>query len=95
MHCNAKTMIKTAAVLGGILAGAYLALPEAREFVAASAPLLLALVCPVTMIAMMFMMRGTGAPAPSAGAEQQPRRADADQAQPAQQQAKASHSAAP
>ena len=57
MHCNARTMIKIAAALGGTLAAVYLAVPEARELVAASAPLLLSLICPITMLAMMLMMR--------------------------------------
>lgn len=57
MHCNAKTMIKTAAVLGSILAAAYLTFPEARALVAASAPVLLALICPISMVVMMVMMR--------------------------------------
>lgn len=81
MQCNARTMIKVAAVLGGILAVAYTALPQAREFVVASAPILLILVCPISMLAMMFTMRGkesgTGAacarepqsPSPSPAAE--------------------------
>jgi hypothetical protein len=59
MNCNAKTMIKVAAVLGVGLAVAYVALPEARALVAASAPILLALVCPIAMVVMMFMMKRT------------------------------------
>ena len=58
MHCNFKTMIKFAAGIGAILAVAYFALPDARAWLLASAPLLLALACPVSMIAMMFMMKG-------------------------------------
>ena len=64
MPCSARTMIKTAAALGGILAVAYLAFPEARAFVAASAPVLVALICPISMVVMMVMMRkpeGSGA----------------------------------
>lgn len=57
MHCNAKTMIKIAAALGAVLATTYVAVPEARALVAAGAPILLALICPITMIAMMFMMK--------------------------------------
>lgn len=57
MPCSPKTMIKTAAALGGILALAYLAFPEARAFVTASAPVLLALICPISMVVMMVMMR--------------------------------------
>lgn len=68
MSCSPRTMIKTAAALVGILGAAYLAFPEARTLVAASAPVLLALICPISMLAMMFMMRkpdGTGTCAPA------------------------------
>jgi hypothetical protein len=58
MHCNFKTMIKFAAGIGAILAVAYFALPEARAWLLASAPVLLALACPLSMIAMMFVMKG-------------------------------------
>jgi len=58
MHCNFKTMIKLTAALGVILAVAYFALPEARAWLLASTPILLALVCPVAMLAMMFGMKG-------------------------------------
>lgn len=69
MHCNVKTMIKIAAALGGVLAAAYLAVPEARELVAASAPVLLALICPISMVIMMLMMRKSGGAERSAPAE--------------------------
>lgn len=68
MPCSPRTMIKTAAALGGILAVAYLAFPDARAFVAASAPVLLALICPISMVLMMVMMRkpdGSGSCAPA------------------------------
>lgn len=58
MNCNFKTMIKVAAGLGLILAAAYFALPAAQAWVLASAPVLLALVCPISMLLMMFMMKG-------------------------------------
>lgn len=58
MHCSFKTMIKFAAWLGAVLAVAYFALPDARAWLLASAPFLLALLCPLSMIAMMFMMKG-------------------------------------
>lgn len=92
MHCNAKTMIKVAAALGGVLGAAYLLLPGARELPAASAPVLLALVCPITMILMMFMMRGTTAGTPAASAEQ-PRRGAAAEAEVEGQPAKAKEAA--
>lgn len=58
MHCSIKTMAKLAAGLGVILAVAYFALPDARAWLLASAPVLLALVCPLSMLAMMFVMKG-------------------------------------
>lgn len=82
MHCNARTMIKIAAALGGTLAAAYVALPEAREFVAASAPVLLALICPISMVVMMFMMRSRGGSAPDTSTE--PPQVPAAQQPPAQ-----------
>lgn len=58
MHCSFKTMIKFAAGIGVVLAVAYFALPDARAWLLASAPVLLALVCPLSMGVMMFMMKG-------------------------------------
>lgn len=56
MHCNFRLMGKVALSFGSVVAVAAYALPEARALLAAGAPLLLALVCPVSMIAMVFMM---------------------------------------
>ena len=56
MNCDLRTVIKLALGLGAALAVAYFALPAAHAFILASAPLLLALVCP---IAMVLMMKGT------------------------------------
>lgn len=58
MNCNPRTMLKVAAGLGAILAIAYFALPGAQAFVLASAPVLLALICPVMMLVMVFTMKG-------------------------------------
>jgi hypothetical protein len=58
MKCDAKTMIKVAAGLGVALVVAYVTLPSAHAFVMASAPLLLALACPLAMVVMMFAMKG-------------------------------------
>ncbi|TAM04468.1 MAG: DUF2933 domain-containing protein [Pusillimonas sp.] len=55
MKCDSKMMIKVAVALGLALAVAYFALPAAHAFILASAPLLVALICPV---AMLFMMKG-------------------------------------
>lgn len=57
MHCSFKTMIKIAAGIGVVLAVAYFSLPDARAWLLASTPVLLALVCPLSMGAMMFMMK--------------------------------------
>jgi hypothetical protein len=51
-------LIKTAVVLGLALTVAYFALPGAQAFILASAPILVALICPVAMIGMFFAMRG-------------------------------------
>jgi len=58
MKCDAKTMINVAAGLGIALAVAYVALPSAHAFILASAPILLALACPLAMGVMMFAMKG-------------------------------------
>lgn len=94
MHCNARTMIKIAAALGGMLAAAYVALPDARELVAASAPVLLALICPISMVIMMFMMRKSSGAEPSASAER-PQTSLAEQPVPNAQPAQAKEAAAP
>ena len=58
MNCQPKTMLKTAVALGAAVAIAYVALPDARAFLLASTPILLALICPLTMVVMMIMMKG-------------------------------------
>lgn len=55
MKCDSKTMIKMAVGLGIALVAAYVLLPAAHAFILSSAPILLALICPV---AMLFMMKG-------------------------------------
>jgi len=60
MNCSPKTMIRFGAAIGIGLTAVYLAFPEAREFVVAGAPILLALICPVSMIVMMFVMKSNG-----------------------------------
>lgn len=66
MTCSLKTMATLAATLLAALGVAYVAFPAARVFIVASAPVLLALICPVTMIAMMLATRGRGASASDA-----------------------------
>jgi hypothetical protein len=58
MKCDSKMMLKTAAGLGIALAVAYFTLPAAQTFILASAPILLALICPVAMLLMMGNMNG-------------------------------------
>lgn len=58
MRCDSKTMLKTAGLLGFALAVVYFTLPAAHAFVLASAPLLVALICPVSMLLMMKVMNG-------------------------------------
>ena len=58
MNCNTNTMIKVAAGLGITLGVAYFAFPAAQTMLLAYSPLLLALICPLSMIGMMFMMKG-------------------------------------
>jgi hypothetical protein len=55
MKCDTRMMVRTGVGIAVVLAIAYFTLPGARELVAASAPILLALICPLSMI---FMMKG-------------------------------------
>lgn len=55
MKCDMKTMMKTGLGLGVVIAVAYATLPAAREWIAASAPFLFFLMCPLMMV---FMMKG-------------------------------------
>lgn len=57
MKCS-KTMLYVAGALAAAAAGAYFALPEVRSWLAASLPLLVALVCPISMLVMMRSMHG-------------------------------------
>ncbi len=56
MRCDMKTMFRTAGVIGLVAVIGYFAVPGARAFIVASAPVLIALICPVSMVVMMFMM---------------------------------------
>lgn len=58
MKCDSKIMMKIALGLGLGLAVAYFALPAAQVLILASAPILLALICPVVMLFMMMGMQG-------------------------------------
>ncbi len=61
MKCNTNTMLKTAAGLAVMAGVVYLAVPTAQAFVLASAPILIALICPISMLIMMKMMNSNGA----------------------------------
>lgn len=56
MKCDTKTMIKVGVGIGAVLAVAYAMLPAFRALILASAPILLALICPLSMIFMMKSM---------------------------------------
>ena len=56
MNCSAKTMLKVAAGLGLLAIAAYFTLPQFRAFIIGSLPLLLTLLCPLSMIFMMKSM---------------------------------------
>ncbi len=72
MHCNMKTMAKAIAAVIAMAIIAYIALPGAREFVVAFTPISLALICPVMMLGMMWMMRGKDASMAPRSAEPDP-----------------------
>ena len=60
MRCSVKTMLRTAGVIGLVAVIGYFAVPESRAFIVASAPVLIALICPVSMVGMMMMINGSG-----------------------------------
>lgn len=66
MKCDSKMMVKMAVWLGVGLAVAYFALPAAQALILASAPFLVALICPV---AMFFMMKGMNGNKPDESAK--------------------------
>lgn len=58
MKCDSKMMVRMAVWLGVGLAVAYFALPAAHALILASAPFLVALICPVAMFFIMKSMNG-------------------------------------
>lgn len=46
MKCDMKTILKATAVLGLLLGVVYLTVPTSHTFILASAPVLVALICP-------------------------------------------------
>jgi len=55
MKCDMKAMLKGGLGLAALIAVAYAALPDAREWIAAVSPFLFFLICPLMMF---FMMKG-------------------------------------
>lgn len=60
MKCSPKTMMGVALMLATAGVLVYLAFPAAQVFVVSSAPLFLSLICPLSMLVMMWTMRGGG-----------------------------------
>ena len=56
MTCNSRTMLTVGLALGLAGALAYFTIPAAQAFLLASAPLLVALICPISMLFMMKAM---------------------------------------
>ncbi len=59
MKCNMKTMITSGVVLLVALAGTYAALPQFRALVLSIGPTLLFLLCPLSMLFMIWSMRSS------------------------------------
>ncbi|TAL55697.1 DUF2933 domain-containing protein [Pandoraea sp.] len=55
MNCNRKTLINLILLMAAGLAVVYFALPQFHAFIIGAAPILLGLLCPLSML---FMMRG-------------------------------------
>jgi hypothetical protein len=69
MKCNTNTMLKTAAALAVVAGLVYFTVPAAQALVLASAPILIALICPISMLFMMKMMNSNSAPVSSPAGE--------------------------
>lgn len=59
MKCDSKVWLKTVAGSGLALAVAYFTFPAVHALILASAPILLALICPVAMLLMMATMNAS------------------------------------
>ncbi|SOE68294.1 Protein of unknown function [Burkholderia sp. OK233] len=57
MKCNAKFLLKIAGALAAVLAVLYWALPEYHAEILALAPLSLAVLCPLSMLMMMWFIQ--------------------------------------
>jgi hypothetical protein len=58
MACNMKTMLKVGLGMLLVTGIAYAALPEFRDWILASSPILFLLLCPLSLLLMMTMMNG-------------------------------------
>lgn len=79
MKCNFKLMLSVGLVMSLGAAFAYLAFEDARVAIVASLPVLVALLCPISMLVMMKVMHSSGqAQACASKAEEaaEPRRED-------------------
>lgn len=61
MTCNKSTMLKAALVLGILSIALYAALPGFRTLIVTFSPILLSLICPLTMLFCMLGMRQSAA----------------------------------
>ncbi|MBS2132243.1 DUF2933 domain-containing protein (plasmid) [Burkholderia thailandensis] len=57
MKCNLKTMLKTAALLATALAIGYWAVPGYRATILGLIPVAAVLICPLSMLVMMWLMQ--------------------------------------
>lgn len=68
MKCNLKVMLSVAAALAAVAGFAYLTFEEARAAILASLPVLLVLLCPISMLVMMKLMHSDSHSESSTGA---------------------------
>lgn len=60
MMCSMKTMLKVGLGMLLVAGSAYILLPQFRDAIVGLAPTLVFLLCPISMLACMWMMRGKG-----------------------------------
>lgn len=59
MKCNLKVMLSVAALMAAAAGFAYLTFEEARAGILASLPILVVLLCPISMLVMMKLMHSS------------------------------------
>ncbi len=59
MKCNLKVMLSVAALMAAAAVFAYLTFEEARAGILASLPILVVLLCPISMLVMMKLMHSS------------------------------------